>query len=214
MMQAQAVPHANAKSAPNARDKLLGAALRLVREKGFDATAVDDLCKAEGVTKGAFFHHFSSKEELGVAATQFWTKVTSKAFAEAGYHKFEDPLDQLIGYVDFRIQLLEGRSLPEFTCLLGTMVQEKYGSSPIIRDACFEGIHTHATEVGKMIAAAKELHAPNASWGVESLALHTQAVIQGAFILAKAKNDAAVAADMIRHLRRYIELLFHHGKED
>ena len=120
MMQAQAVPNANSRSAPNARDKLLGAALRLVREKGFDATAVDDLCKAAGVTKGAFFHHFSSKEELGVAATQFWTKVTSKAFAEAGYHKFEDPLDQLIGYVDFRIQLLEGHSLPEFTCLLGT----------------------------------------------------------------------------------------------
>ena len=202
------------KQEPSARVRLLGAALKLVREQGYDATSVDSLCGAAGVTKGAFFHHFASKEELGVAATQFWTQVTSQVFAQADYHRFEDPLDQLIGYVDFRIQLLEGRSLAECTCLLGTMAQEKFESSPAIRDACFEGIHIHATEVAKMIAAAKMRHAPQATWGVESLALYTQSVIQGAFVLAKAKNDVALAADMIRHLRRYIELLFHHAKED
>jgi len=45
--------------------------------------------------------------------------------------------------------------------------------------------------------------------GAESLALRTQAVIQGAFVLAKAGNDVAIAADdSIDHLRRYIDLLF------
>ena len=90
----------------------------------------------------------------------------------------------------------------------------KLPNSPAIRDACFVGIHTHATDVSKIIAAAKARHAPRASWSAESLALYTQTVIQGAFVLAKAKNDVALAADMIRHLRRYVELLFHHAKED
>jgi TetR/AcrR family transcriptional regulator, transcriptional repressor for nem operon len=45
-------------------------------------------------------------------------------------------------------------------------------------------------------------------WTAKSLALHTQAVLQGAFILAKATGGAAIAADSIDHLRRYIELLF------
>ena len=45
-------------------------------------------------------------------------------------------------------------------------------------------------------------------WTAKSLALHTQAVLQGAFILAKAKDDAKIAAASIDHLRRYIELLF------
>ena len=48
----------------------------------------------------------------------------------------------------------------------------------------------------------------SADWTAESLALHTQAVLQGAFILAKAKGDAAIAANSIAHLRRYVELLF------
>jgi len=203
-----------AQSLPNTRDKLLTSAVRLVRESGYDATTVDELCHEAGVTKGAFFYHFASKEALAVAATKFWTEFTNEVFARADYHKFEDPLDQLIGYVDFRIQLLQGRSLPECTCYLGTMAQEKFETSPAIRDACFAGIHIHATDVSKMIKAAKMRHAPQASWSVESLALYTQAVIQGAFVLAKAKNDVALAADMIRHLRRYIELLFHHAKED
>ena len=45
-------------------------------------------------------------------------------------------------------------------------------------------------------------------WTARSLALHTQAVLQGAFILAKAKGTADMAADSVDHLRRYIELLF------
>ncbi len=48
---------------PSAKDKLLDAAVHVVRQKGYAATSVDDLCKAAGVTKGAFFHHFESKED-------------------------------------------------------------------------------------------------------------------------------------------------------
>jgi TetR/AcrR family transcriptional repressor of nem operon len=51
-------------------------------------------------------------------------------------------------------------------------------------------------------------HWVRAPWTAESLALHMQAVLQGAFILAKAKGGAAVAAASIDHLHRYIELLF------
>ena len=196
------------------RSRLLSATLSLVRQKGFDSTSVDEICKAAGVSKGAFFHHFENKEALAVAATQFWTTVTDGAFANAAYRQFEDPLDQLIGYIDFRAELLEGRSLPEFTCFLGMMVQEKYQTSPLIREACNIGITHHADDVAQLITAAKARHAPRATWSAQSLALHTQAVIQGAFILAKAREDASMAADSIRHLRRYIEMLFHFGKED
>jgi TetR/AcrR family transcriptional repressor of nem operon len=42
----------------------------------------------------------------------------------------------------------------------------------------------------------------------QSLALHTQAVIQGAYVLAKATQDPAIARASLDHLRRYLELLF------
>lgn len=196
------------------RERILSKALFVIRQRGLADMSIIDLCDAAGVTKGAFFHHFSSKEELAIEATRYWTKVTGGAFASAAYNDFEDPLDRLIAYIDFRATLIKNRSIPEFACLLGTMVQEIFETQPSVREACNVGIDAHASTVKKLIEDAKAIHAPRATWSAESLALHTQAVIQGAFILAKAKSDPQIAIDSIIHLRRYIELLFHHAKED
>ncbi len=98
--------------------------------------------------------------------------------------------------------------MPEFTCLVGTMVQEVYASCPAIRQACDASISGHAANVEADIAAAIKRHGIRGDWTASSLALHTQAVLQGAFILAKATGSAAVAANSIDHLRRYLVLLF------
>ena len=190
----------------SAKDKLLDAALSIIREKGYSATSVDDLCQAAGVTKGAFFHHFASKEDLAVAAADHWSRVTSNLFAQADYHRPEDPLDRVLAYVDFRKQILQGR-VPEFTCLVGTMVQEVYDSSPAIREACNQSIRGHAATLEDDIGAAIRKYGLQ-DVSAESLALHTQAVIQGAFVLAKAQNDASAATDSLDHLYRYLKLLF------
>lgn len=198
---------AKARPKPNARDKILGAALQVIRAKGYAATTVDDLCAAAGVTKGAFFHHFKSKEDLGVAAAAYWGEMTGALFAQAPYHAPADPLDRVLGYIDFRRAILKG-AVPEFTCLVGTMVQEAYDSHPAIRDACKDTIFTHAEKIEADIAEAMDVHGIKADWTAKSLALHTQAVLQGSFILAKAQNAPQVALDSIDHLRRYVELLF------
>jgi TetR/AcrR family transcriptional repressor of nem operon len=89
------------------------------------------------------------------------------------------------------------------------MVQETYDTHPAIRHACETYIVQHADRVAKDIADAKALYAPDAPWSAESLGLYTQAVLQGSFILAKAKGGPQVARDCIAHLRRYILQLFH-----
>ena len=191
-----------------ARGKILDAALTVIRAKGYTATTVDDLCAASDVTKGAFFHHFKSKEELGVEAAAHFSQMAEQLFGGAPYGELADPLDRLLGYIDFRAAILTGPTA-EFTCLLGTMVQETYDSHPAIRNACETYIVRHADRVAKDIADAKALYAPDASWSAESLGLYTQAVLQGSFILAKAKGGPEVARDCVGHLRRYILQLFH-----
>jgi TetR/AcrR family transcriptional repressor of nem operon len=190
-----------------ARGKLLDAAFSIIRQKGYAATTVDELCARAGVTKGAFFHHFPSKDSLAIAAVNQWTDMSAGFFAAAPYHGFDDPLDRVLGYLDFRKAMLRG-DVADFSCLAGTMVQEAYETHPEIRYACDASIGSHAAEVESDIADAMKRYHIRAPWTAESLALHTQAVLQGAFILAKAKGNAAVAEASIDHLRRYIELLF------
>jgi len=191
----------------DAKARLLGASLAVIREKGFSATSVEDLCKAAGVTKGAFFHHFPSKDDLGVAAADHWSEITGALFAAAPYHNHADPLHRVLGYLDFRADLLRG-TVPEFTCLVGTMVQEAYDTSPAIRAACEASICGHARKLEPDIDEAMQRYNIKGDWTARSLALHTQAVLQGAFILVKATGDLEIARSSVAHLRRYIGLLF------
>ncbi len=195
------------KQNPSTRYNLLDAALGVIRTKGYAATSVDDICARASLSKGAFFHHFSSKEDLAVAAANYWSETTGALFADAAYHAPEDPLERVLAYVELRKQLVQGE-LPDFTCLVGTMTQEVYETNSVIRDACWASISGHADTLVPDIAAAMERYPVAGDFTPESLALHTQAVIQGAFIIAKASGDPQRAVESIDHLKRYISLLF------
>src|SRR3954463_4571128 len=189
------------------RSKLLDAALHVMRLKGYAATTVDDICKAAGLTKGSFFHHFASKEELGLAAAEHFASMAAGLFAAAPYRQLPDPADRLLGYVDFRLAILQG-PVCDFSCLLGTFVQELYETHPAIRAACERHLNDHVAELAADVAAAKALHAPGAAWTPESVAVFMQATLQGSLIFAKARQGPAVAVEALGHLRRYLELLF------
>ena len=197
----------------DARTRLLEAARDVIRQKDYTATTIDDLCNAAGVTQGAYAHHFRSKEALGTATAEFWSETTSSEFQSAAYHDLDDPLDRVLGYVDFRRSIMTGE-LSEWTCLAGTMTQEVYRSYPSIRDACANSIFDHATTLEPDIAAAMEARGIRENWTAESLARHMQAVLQGAFILAKAADDAAVALESVDHLKRYVRLLFNTNSQE
>jgi TetR/AcrR family transcriptional regulator, transcriptional repressor for nem operon len=189
------------------KTRLLDAALHVIRAKGYSATRIEDVCEAAGLTKGSFFHHFKSKEDLALAAAAHFSTFAEKVFAAAPYKNLPDPLERLLGYVDFRKTILQGE-VADYTCLLGTMVQEAYDTHPEIRKACDKFICAHAATLVPDIEAAIQKYGIQPGWTADSLAYHIQAVIQGAFVLAKARQSAQVAAVCLDHLRRYVKSLF------
>jgi TetR/AcrR family transcriptional repressor of nem operon len=190
-----------------AREALLDATITLVRKQGWSATSVDQVCRAAGVTKGAFFHHFASKEALGIAAAAHWSAVTGALFANADYHRHADPLDRIFGYLDFRATIAHG-PLEAITCFAGTTVQEAFASSEAIRDACGDAIFDHAARLADDFSAAIEQHRPQLPVTADSLALYTQTVLQGGFVVSKAKGDRAPLIDALTHLKQHLTLLF------
>ena len=195
------------KANPQTRDNLMEAAFGLVRQKGLSATSVDEICAAAGVSKGAFFHHFKSKEELAAAAANHWSEVTEAFFETAPYHQSEDPLERLLGYIDLRREMMDGE-IADFTCFVGTMAQEAWMTSPPVAAATWDSMRRHGGKLVPDIEAAMAVRGIAGAWSAQGLALHIVAVTQGAFILAKASGDARVAQGSLDHLKRYIETLF------
>src|SRR5437764_8121638 len=87
---------------PDARTRLLEAAMQVIRAQGYSATTVDDICRAAGLTKGAFFHHFKSKEDLAVAAAGHFSDMAERLIGAAPYREIADPLERFLGYIDLR----------------------------------------------------------------------------------------------------------------
>lgn len=181
--------------------------MQLIRRKGFAGTSIEDLCQAADVTKGSYFHHFKTKEAFGVAVAEHWIETTSAFFAAAPYHAPQDPLERVLAYVAFRKAIIQGE-VAEFSCLAGTLVQEIHAVSDAIRDACGRAIFGHAATLEADIEAAMRARGISGDVTPASLARHTQTVLQGAFVLAKAGNDPALARESFDHLDRYFRLIF------
>jgi len=60
------------KRSEETRARLLEAAERSFAQQGFDATGVATICQVAGVTKGAFYHHFSSKQDVFMELLRRW----------------------------------------------------------------------------------------------------------------------------------------------
>lgn len=197
-----------APAAGSAREKLIAAAIATVRYKGFSATSVDEICQGAGVTKGAFFHHFASKEVLAIAAAGAWTDIAEqRIFTLPDWTRIPDPLERLLGHIDFRLSMLDGPA-EDYTCFVGTMVQESYNSSDPIRAACDASIRAYALRLAEDIQQAIDIYGIASGVSAVSLAYHIQAVLQGAFILAKANGHPVIARDSVMHLKRYVVMLF------
>ncbi len=186
--------------------KLLDAAVSVIRHHGYAGASVEEICRAAGVSKGAFFHNFKSKDDLARAAAAHFARRADALFDDAPFMKLADPRARVLGYLRFRRSILHGEAA-DYTCLLGAIVQEAHETHPELRDACGGHIFDHAKRIEADLAGAKASCAPDADWSPQSVAIFTQAVLQGAFVLAKASQRPEVAADCIDHLIDYVERL-------
>lgn len=66
------------------RSRILEAAAACFAQNGYDATGVAEICKAAGLSKGAFYHHFETKQEVFLALLNQWLGATDAEMAALG----------------------------------------------------------------------------------------------------------------------------------
>jgi TetR/AcrR family transcriptional repressor of nem operon len=193
---------------PETKRKLVDAGVTLMRTKGFNATSVDDVCQGAGVTKGAFFHYFKSKEDLAKAALVRFSEIKARDFEEAPFQKLADPLERIYGRLDFAKDSVGGPARLTKGCLIGAFAQELAFTHPELRSACQEAFSRVATNFEKDLAEAKVRYAPLGDFEPKGVAKLYVSILQGSLMMAKTSESNVVMMENIEQFRHYMRMLF------
>jgi TetR/AcrR family transcriptional repressor of nem operon len=177
---------------------------RLALAKGFPAATVDEICEMAGVTKGSFYHHFASKEELGVAALEAYFTDVVATFGAGDWAQIEDPVLRLHAFIAHAAEVCTGEVM-RYGCLIGSFALDLAESWPDLRERLSSMFGDLRDVVAGLVAdAARERgRTVDASrFGDQFLA-----VLEGSIVLAKAHNDPSAPQRGLVLLGEHLDLL-------
>ena len=198
---------------PEKKRRLIDATMRLILRQGFSATTVDQVCAEAGVTKGSFFHYFSSKEQIGGAALDAWAGKWLDIVSAAGFDQIADPLDRIDRLFDVMIETYIHPGVVT-GCLIGTVAQELAASNRKLGDPCEGYLAGWVEIVSRMLSDAKDAHPPKIDFDPDSVADLILGLVQGTLLVAKTRQDHTVILNNLRHCRAYVHSLFGKAAHD
>ncbi|HEU5397618.1 MAG TPA: TetR/AcrR family transcriptional regulator [Verrucomicrobiae bacterium] len=190
---------------PETRLKLLDAGVALMRARGYNATTVDEICAAAGVTKGGFFHYFKSKDDIAKAAVTHFFEDRVASYEAAPFRKQADPLDRVYGRLDYVKETIGDKTHCTKGCLIGMFAQELSVTNPEIRDICQNFFSRMVRDFTQDLAEAKAQHAPKADFDPKTLAQFYHSIVQGSLMLSKIAGNNQVLHDNVEQFRRLLK---------
>lgn len=189
------------------RERILAAARRLVIDNGFRATTVDAVIAASGTSKGAFFHHFASKQDLAAALVGQYVADDLEMLEQgmaAALRAGDDPVDRALAflrfYEDAADEIMAGTTGCLYTSVLAEMELIESGTSDPITKAVAQWRDRYADLLADALG-------DRAAVDVDALADHVFVTFEGAFLLARTTGDPAQMRRQLAVLRGLVAAL-------
>ena len=190
------------------REKILQAAARLFALKGYHDTKLDDVLAAAQVTKGAFFHHFRDREDLGFAVLD-WHMGQRRQLLDGIEQEFPlaqdaSPLQRVFRRLDAIQEMARRRDSLKGGCIIGNL-------STALSD-CHDGFRTRLARCFDEMAQEFRPHLEAAARPLRrairpdagELARYVVTVIEGAIMQARTLGDANLLARQFALLKEHL----------
>lgn len=164
------------------RQSVINVASRLFRDRGFDGIGLIELMKGAGLTKGAFYKQFASKEDLAAQASGRALEDASGRWTAAAAAHPEDPLGAVMAlYLSdgHRNERLDG-------CPIVALGSDAARQGPEVKASFEAGIRAHLDVLEQMIAETADKDTRGRAMAILSMMV-------GAMTLSRAVNDPELA---------------------
>ena len=192
------------------KERILDAAHKLVLAFGYGGTTVDEVIEAAGITKGAFFHHFKSKEALARELVTRYVKTDCNLLDEIIHfaeQKTSDPVQQLLAIVGRYIELLEVDPHPE-GCLYASFCYESGLMEEDTLKPVQEAVLYWRRRMTEKISAAIHHRPPRVAVDASGLADYFLSTFEGGFVLARTLKQPQIIVEQLKQFRTFLAALF------
>jgi TetR/AcrR family transcriptional regulator, transcriptional repressor for nem operon len=168
------------------RQSVINVASRLFRERGFDGIGLEDLMEAAGLTQGAFYKQFESKEDLAVEASRRALESASGRWSDAAAKNPDDPLGTVIAFYlsgDHRGERMDG-------CPIVALGSDAARQGPGVKAEFETGIKAHLDVIGRFVAQT-------GGEADRAKAMAILATMVGAVTLSRVVNDPELAQALL-----------------
>lgn len=162
------------------RRGILTSAARLFSRSGFDGASINDICSEAGISKGAFYHHFSSKQQLFLRLVDDWLEgIDSQLFGKIQADSVPESLGQMAKTLGFVFEQARGQ-LPMFLEFMVRASRDRaVWDAAIAPYRRYQAQFAHLLEKGVDEGSIRsDVDVQNASWALISLAVGI--LLQGA----------------------------------
>lgn len=195
------------------RERILWVAQRLMTDQGYGATSVDQVIAESGSSKGAFFHHFSSKSDLALRLVERYV-AADLAHLEAGLAAsadVSDPTTRVVAFLRFYEDDADELMSEQSGCLYATVLAEREFVGGDINDQVAKAERVWRDALADLLRPALAAHRPSLDVDVDALADHLFTTFEGGFILCRTLEDRSAMRAQLRIFRQLVEVLLRVG---
>lgn len=197
--------------ANSSRERILVCAEKIILQKGYVGTSLEEILEKSAITKGGFFYHFSGKAELARALVERYLDEDRKLFdslQQRADAQGEDPLQCLLIFLDLLAHGVIGQAEVHPGCLAASFTYEIQQFDAGIRDSIAAGILEWRAMIAQRLERVMELRKPRLPVDVESLADMFTALLEGGIILARIFDSNEPLYRQVLLYRDHLRLLF------
>jgi AcrR family transcriptional regulator len=185
------------------RQHILRKAFELIYTRGYQATSIDDILETTHVTKGAFYYHFGSKDEMGLAIiNELMKPVITEGFVSR-LRNSADPVRDI--YATMEYLLMEDPFLePQYGCPAGNFVHETSGWSKAFNKALRELIDKWDTALRDAVNAGKRAGTIRREVNAAQVALFVMSGYWGVRNFGKLENGRKAYTVYLKEMKKYL----------
>lgn len=171
------------------RERILDNAAQLFRERGFDGIGLNDLMQAAGLTRGGFYGHFESKDDLAAQATRRALQTNREQWKRQTDRSLQAWVKTYLSDAH--------RDHPGAGCGLVALAGDAARGGPAVKGVFAEGVESLVATLQGQMPATDEA-------GRREQALAMLSTLVGALLLSRAVGDGGLSRELREAARRQL----------